>query len=65
MKRFLMGAVLAASTLGVAGTAMAAFVGEDARTRGTPTSSTTVLNGSSDESFIKQQNQQYTTNPGE
>ncbi|MBR0645020.1 hypothetical protein [Plastoroseomonas hellenica] len=65
MKPFLIAAVLAASTLGVAGTAMAAFVGEDARTRGTSTSSTTMLGGNSDESFIKRQNQQYNTDPGE
>lgn len=62
MKRLLIAAVVAASTLGATGAAMAAFVGEDARTRGT---ATTMTAGSSDDSFIKQQNQQYNTNPGE
>lgn len=62
MKRFLIAAVLAASTLGMTGAAMAAFVGEDVRTRGT---AATMTAGSSDDSFIKQQNQQYNQDPGE
>ncbi|HEY4251541.1 MAG TPA: hypothetical protein VGM87_10085 [Roseomonas sp.] len=65
MKRFLFVAALAVSTLSVTGAAMAAFVGEDARTRGTATSSTTMTSGNSDQSFISQQNRQYNSDAGE
>jgi opacity protein-like surface antigen len=59
MKRVLMAAVLAASTLGLAGAAMAAdAVGETPTTR-------TQLAGASDGSFIKQQSLQYSADNGE
>lgn len=59
MKRVLMAAVLAASTLGLTGVAMAAdVVGETPATR-------TQLAGSSDGSFVKQQSLQYNADNGE
>ncbi|MBR0667075.1 hypothetical protein GXW71_22125 [Roseomonas hellenica] len=59
MKRVLMAAVLAASTLGLAGVAMAADVVDE-----TP-ATRTQLAGPSDGSFVRQQSLQYNTDNGE
>lgn len=59
MKRVLMAAVLAASTLGLTGMAMAADVVDE-----TP-ATRTQLAGGSDGSFIRQQSLQYSAGNGE